>query len=88
MANALRNNKTLLSLDLKFNQIGTKGAEILRKAIDNNNTILYLDVNGNNISDDSFDKIEEKVKENRKRNPIPRNEVMGIMSTDDEEDLK
>lgn len=77
LSNSVRNNKYLLSLDLKWNELGTKGGMTLKRALDGNDTLIYLDVNGNNIPEDVFDDIEEKIKMNYRKNPLPRDEILG-----------
>ena len=43
-ANSIRNNKNLLSLDLKWNELGTKGGLALKKALDSNDIMIYLGI--------------------------------------------
>jgi len=43
----LINNKTLKKLDLRWNEIGAKGAEFLLIALTENKTIEKLDLAGN-----------------------------------------
>lgn len=47
LANSLKKNQRLLSLDLKWNNLGTMGATIFKKALDNNETLIYFDLTGN-----------------------------------------
>jgi hypothetical protein len=47
LANSLKKNQRLLSLDLKWNNLGTIGATALKKGIDSNETLIYLELSGN-----------------------------------------
>lgn len=75
VCNSLRNNKSLLSLDLRWNSLGPRGANFLKSSLINNQTILYLDLNGNNVSEEAQDALEKLVLENRRRNPITRDRI-------------
>ncbi|EAR96924.1 hypothetical protein TTHERM_00194160 (macronuclear) [Tetrahymena thermophila SB210] len=77
IANALRNNKTLLSLDLRWNQLGPRGANLLKSAIMNNQTLIYLDIGGNNINEDLQDALDKIILENRRKNPLTRDRILG-----------
>ncbi|CAF1191592.1 unnamed protein product [Adineta steineri] len=50
LANALQENTTLISLSLRDNNIGDKGAKYLGEALRNNRTLAILDLEYNNIS--------------------------------------
>ncbi|KRX05085.1 hypothetical protein PPERSA_06719 [Pseudocohnilembus persalinus] len=76
LMNALPANN-LLSLDLKWNNLGTQGGQKINKMLDNNKKILYIDLNGNNIPDEILDDIDEKLKVNLKSNNIPRDKICG-----------
>ena len=51
LAPALGRNKTLLELDLSFNDIATAGARALGESLSNNTTLRALNLGGNQIDD-------------------------------------
>ena len=76
LANSLKKNQRLLSLDLKWNHLGTVGATSIKRALDNNETLIYLELSGNNIPEDIMEEIADKVKRNYKKNPIPKDDIV------------
>lgn len=48
-SNALKSNKVLLSLDLRWNDLGEEGGRLILDALQENRALLYLELNGCNI---------------------------------------
>ncbi|CAF4341696.1 unnamed protein product, partial [Adineta steineri] len=55
LADTLNQNKTLTTLNLKWNQITDQGAIYLAEALCQNTTLIFLDIRFNNLSDDGKD---------------------------------
>lgn len=49
LANALKTNRTLTTLVIQYNILGTLGGEVLAKALEVNTTITYLSLYGNHL---------------------------------------
>ncbi len=66
LAEALKLNRTLISLDLEGNKIGQAGGEYLLSAVDRNSTVEDMTLMpGNKITDETLEKIKQKLNENQ-----------------------
>ncbi|KAF4139478.1 Leucine Rich repeat [Phytophthora infestans] len=65
LAKALRINRTLRQLDLRWNEIGNPGVLAFREALQSNHSLLTLELMGNNCSLKHVDEIELLLARNR-----------------------
>lgn len=65
----IRDCKTLVYIDLRWNALGNKGGKILLDAIQTNNSLLKVEQNGNTISDDILTQIGIELEEHIKQDP-------------------
>ncbi len=65
LARALKNNKTLTSLSLAFNNIGNKGAAALAFALRTNRTLTSLNLGNNSISDEGVTELAFALQTNK-----------------------
>ena len=65
LANALKENKTLIALDLSENGIGDQAAREIFIALQDNRSILSINLSGNNIAEELLNDIERLLIENR-----------------------
>jgi Ran GTPase-activating protein (RanGAP) involved in mRNA processing and transport len=52
VANCLKSNTVLETLDLRYNRIGNQGAKAIMKGLNLNKTVTILEISGSNVSDD------------------------------------
>jgi len=64
LAEALKTNTTITTLDLSYNDIGHEGAKALAEALKNNTTITTLDLVGNPIGDEGPKALAEALETN------------------------
>jgi len=65
LANELRTNRTITSLNLSFNYIGPTGAEALAEALKSNKTVTSLNLENNNIGDKGAKAIADLLAKNQ-----------------------
>ncbi|CAM4920748.1 unnamed protein product [Rotaria socialis] len=68
LADSLRNNTTLTTLDLTGNKIGRNGAQYLAGILRNNKTLLTLDMDSNYIQDHGAEQMASGLKHNKVTN--------------------
>ncbi|KAG0275391.1 hypothetical protein BGZ97_010305, partial [Linnemannia gamsii] len=64
LAEALKTNSTLITLNLEGNSIGDDGAKALSEALKTNSTLTTLDLGSNSIRDDGAKALAEALKTN------------------------
>ncbi|KFH68943.1 hypothetical protein, variant [Podila verticillata NRRL 6337] len=64
LAEALKNNSTLTTLDLRGNSIGDNGAQALSETLKTNSTLTTLDLRGNSIGDNGAQALSKTLKTN------------------------
>ncbi|KAF9536772.1 hypothetical protein EC957_009735, partial [Mortierella hygrophila] len=64
LADALKTNSTLTTLDLRGNSIGSDGAKALAEALKTNSILTTLDLGGNSIGSDGAKALAEALKTN------------------------
>lgn len=64
LAKYLRNNSSLIGLDLRFNKLPTKSADVLVKALKKNTTLEDLCLANNNIGDKSVESFTDMLQKN------------------------
>jgi hypothetical protein len=52
VANCLKSNTVLETLDLRYNRMGNQGAKAIMKGLNLNKTVTILEISGSNVSDD------------------------------------
>ena len=52
IANCLKANQTLDTLDLRWNSLGNQGAKAILKGLNVNKYLMILELTGNKVSDD------------------------------------
>jgi hypothetical protein len=60
--------KSLLSLDLKWNEIGAKGAEMIIEGLEKNTSIKNLDLSCNKIPEEMIAEVNRILNRNRSVN--------------------
>ncbi|KAG0375797.1 hypothetical protein BGX24_008647 [Mortierella sp. AD032] len=70
LAEALKTNSTLTTLDLKHNSIGDNGAKTLAEALKTNSTLTTLYLQGNSIGDSGAQALAEALKSNSTLNTL------------------
>jgi len=71
LAKYLRNNSSLIGLDLRFNKLPTKSADVLMKALKKNTTLEDLCLANNNIGDKSVESFTDMLQNNSTLNRTP-----------------
>lgn len=66
----LTSSKSLLVLDLRWNEIGTLGAKSILAGLKENSSLKVLELAGNNVSEDILQEISSILEKNRQSNPI------------------
>lgn len=66
----LTSSKSLMVLDLRWNEIGTLGAKSLLAGLKENSTLKVLELAGNNIPEDILQEIVSILEKNRQNNPV------------------
>ncbi|KAM3133019.1 hypothetical protein pb186bvf_014875 [Paramecium bursaria] len=85
-SNALRQNTTILSIDLRWNDLGKKGGQLLSSAMLDNKSLLYLELNGTDCQVVDIEQIEDILEQHRASNPIQKNRILSLEDEIKEED--
>lgn len=59
-------NRNLLSLDLKWNEIGVKGAEMILEGLEKNTTIKSIDISCNKVPEEMISEVNRILNRNRR----------------------
>lgn len=70
IANCLKMNNNLETLDLRWNRLGNQGAKAILKGLNLNRTLSILELSGNRVSDEVLRSINELLVRNKNGDPI------------------
>lgn len=73
-------SKSLKLLEIKFNNLTSKGMQYLIGDLkrNHNGSLLFVDIAGNKVDKQTHEQLEEVLKTNRKNNPTSREKIMTI----------
>ena len=70
VANMIKGSKSLVSFDLRWNELGNLGAKAILAAAKENNILQVLELSGNNVSEELLRELQNLLEKNRQKYPF------------------